>query len=136
MKRLFLDTNIVIDVLEAREPYCDDAVQLFTMAYNKKVKLIVSPTTYSTAAYLLRKHGLGEVHRLLTNFRQLSHVATTNEKVVDNSLASKFEDIEDAIQYYTAVNSKADIIITRNGKDFVNSRIPVMTAGEYLSTLI
>jgi len=55
---------------------------------------------------------------------------------VDNSLASKFEDIEDAIQYYTAVNSKADIIITRNGKDFVNSRIPVMTAGEYLSTLI
>lgn len=136
MKRLFLDTNIVIDVLEAREPYCDDAVQLFTMAYNKKVKLIVSPITYSTAAYLLRKHGLGEVRRLLTNFRQLSHVATTNEKVVDNSLASKFEDIEDAIQYYTAVNSKADIIITRNGKDFVNSRIPVMTAGEYLSTLI
>jgi len=136
MKRLFLDTNIVIDVLEAREPYCEDAVQLFTMAYNKKVKLIVSPITYSTAAYLLRKHGLGEVRRLLANFRQLSHVATTNEKVVDNSLASKFEDIEDAIQYYTAVNSKADIIITRNGKDFVNSRIPVMTAGEYLSTLI
>lgn len=132
MKKLFLDTNIVIDVLEERKPYSDDAVKLFTMAYYKKVKLIVSPITYSTAAYLLRKHGENEVRRLLANFRQLSHVATTNEQVVDNSLASQFDDIEDAIQYYTAVKSNADVIITRNGKDFTHSRIPVMTAGEYI----
>lgn len=132
MKKLFLDTNIVIDMLEERKPYSDDAVKLFTMAYYKKVKLIVSPITYSTAAYLLRKHGENEVRRLLANFRQLSHVATTNEQVVDNSLASQFDDIEDAIQYYTAVKSNADVIITRNGKDFTHSRIPVMTAGEYI----
>ena len=134
MKKLFLDTNIVIDILEERKQYSEDAVKLFTMAYYKKVKLIVSPITYSTAAYLLRKHGVAEVRRLLSNFRRLSHVAMTNEQVVDNSLASQFEDIEDAIQYYTAIKSNADIIITRNGKDFVHSRIPVMTADEYVNT--
>lgn len=135
MTRLFLDTNIVIDLLEKREPFYIDAVRLFTMAYNKQVQLIVSPMTYATAAFLLRRHGPEGVRYLLSNFRQLSHVATANERIVDDSLASQFNDFEDAMQYYTALKAKANIIITRNGKDFTNSTIPVMNAGEFLSTL-
>lgn len=135
MTRLFLDTNIVIDVLERREPFCHDAVRLFTMAYNKQIQLIVSPITYTTASFLLRKHGPEGVRSLLSNFRQLSKVATTNERTVDDSLASQFKDFEDAMQYYTALKSKADIIITRNIKDFAASKIPVMTATEYLESL-
>ena len=114
MTRLFLDTNIVVDLLERREPFCHDAVRLFTMAYNKQVQLIVSPITYSTASFLLRKHGSEGVRNLLSNFRQLSRVATTNERTVDDSLASQFKDFEDAMQYYTALKAKADFIITRN----------------------
>ena len=91
--------------------------------------------TYSTASFLLRKHGTEGVRNLLSNFRQFSHVATTNERTVDDSLASRFKDFEDAMQYYTAVRAKADIIITRNGKDFTASKLPVMTATEYLATL-
>lgn len=132
MTRLFLDTNIVVDVLERREPFCHDAVRLFTMAYNKKV---LSPMTYSTASFLLRKNGPEGVRNLLSNFRQLSRVATTNERTVDDSLASQFKDFEDAMQYYTAIKAKADVIITRNGKDFTASKLPVMTATEYLATI-
>ncbi len=135
MTRLFLDTNIVIDVLERREPFWHDAVRLFTMAYNKQVQLIVSPITYTTASFLLRKHGPDGVRSLLSNFRQLSKVATTNERTVDDSLASQFKDFEDAMQYYTALKAKADIIITRNGKDFAASKIPIMTVAEYLESL-
>ena len=135
MTRLFLDTNIVIDLLERREPYCHDAVRLFTMAYNKKVQLVVSPITYATASFLLRKHGSDGVRNLLSNFRQLSRVATVTERTVDDSLASQFKDFEDAMQYYTAVKTKADAIITRIGKDFTNSKIPVMTATEYISSI-
>ena len=79
MTRLFLDTNIVVDLLDRREPFCHDAVRLFTMAYNKQVQLFVSPMTYSTASFLLRKHGSEGVRNLLSNFRQLSRVATTSE---------------------------------------------------------
>ena len=135
MTRLFLDTNIVIDLLDRREPFCHDAVQLFTMAYYKQVQLIVSPMTYTTASFLLHKHGADVVRNLLSNFRQLSRVATADERTVDDSLASQFNDFEDAMQYYCALKSKADIIITRNGKDFSASKLPVMTATEYLSTL-
>lgn len=135
MTTLFLDTNIVMDLLEKREPYCNDAVRLFTMAYNRQVSLVVSPMTYTTASYLLRKHGSEGVRNLLSNFHRLSRVATTNERTVDDSLASQFADFEDAMQYYTALKAKADIIITRNGKDFANSKIPVMTAAEFLATI-
>ena len=134
MTKLFLDTNIVIDLLECREPYCQDAVRLFTMAYNKQVQLIVSPKTFATASFLLHKHGSEGVRNLLSNFRQLSRVATANERTVDDSLSSQFKDFEDAMQYYTALQAKADAIITRNDKDFTCSKLPVMTAREYLAS--
>ena len=135
MTKLFLDTNIVVDLLDRREPFCHDAVRLFTMAYNKEVQLIVSPMTYATASFLLHRHGPVGVRNLLSNFRQLSRVATANERIIEDSLASQFNDFEDALQYYTALKAKADAIITRNGKDFLHSRLPVMTAGEYLASL-
>ena len=91
--------------------------------------------TYSTVSFLLRKHGPEGVRNLLSNFRQLSRVAVANERVVDDSLASQFKDFEDAMQYYTALRAKANVIITRNGKDFSSSKVPVMTAGEFLASL-
>ena len=136
MTRLFLDTNIVVDLLEGREPFCYDAAQLFTMAHEKKVELLVSPMTFSTASFLLRKHGSTGVRNLLSNLRQLVSVTISDERTVDDSIASQFKDFEDAMQYYTALNAKAEIIITRNGKDFTASNLPVMTATEYIANRI
>lgn len=135
MTRLFLDTNVVIDLLDKREPFYKDAVRLFTMAYNKQVELIVAPISYTTASYLLRHHGTEGVRNLLANFRQLSRVATTDERIVDDSIASLFADFEDAVQYYTALKTKADAIITRNVDDFALAKLPVMTAAEYLASI-
>ena len=136
MTRLFLDTNIVVDLLEGREPFCYDAAQLFTMAHDKKVELLVSPMTFSTASFLLRKHGPEGVRNLLSNLRQLVRVTISDERTVDDSIASQFKDFEDAMQYYSAFNAKAEIIITRNGKDFTASNLPVMTATEYIANRI
>ncbi len=124
MTRLFLDTNIVVDLLDRREPFCHDAVRLFSMAYNKQVQLVVSPMTFSTASFLLRKHGPEGVRNLLSNLRQLVSVTTSDERTVDDPIASQFKDFEDAMQYYTALNAKAGIIITRNGKDIECSPCP------------
>ena len=65
----------------------------------------------------------------------MTRVAAANERIVDDALASQFKDFEDAMQYYTAIRAKADVIITRNGKDFSSSQLPVMTAGEFLASL-
>ena len=64
MTHLFLDTNIVVNLLSKREPFYNDAVRLFSFAYNKKVQLVVAPITYTTASYLLRHHGSEGVRNL------------------------------------------------------------------------
>ena len=65
----------------------------------------------------------------------MTNVSPVNEITVDEALSSQFDDFEDALQYYSAIQAKADMIITRNGKDFKHSKLPVMTAGEYLAKL-
>jgi len=136
MSRLFLDTNIVIDLLEERHPFCEDAALLFAEAYHKRVQLFVSPITLATASYLLGKHNKPEdVHGLLANLRQLVRVSAVDERVVDDAMLSGFEDFEDALQYYSALKAKANFIISRNGKDFALSKIPVMSTSEYMTMI-
>ena len=135
MMKVFLDTNIVIDLLDKREPFYIDAVELFTLAYKKKITLFVSPMTYATASYLLRKHGKEGMRKLLSNFRQLSQITTADEKVVDAALASSFEDYEDALQYYSALTRNVDVIVTRNKKDFTSANIPILLPKELLEQL-
>ena len=135
MMKVFLDTNIVIDLLDKREPFYIDAVKLFTLAYQKKITLFVSPMTYATASYLLRKHGKEGMRKLLNNFRQLSQITTADERVVDAALASSFDDYEDALQYYSALTRNVDVIVTRNKKDFTPASIPVLSPAELLKQL-
>ena len=135
MMKVFLDTNIVIDLLDKREPFYIDAVKLFTLAYQKEITLFVSPMTYATASYLLRKHGKENMRKLLSNFRQLSQITTADEKVVDAALASSFDDYEDALQYYSALTKNVDVIVSRNKKDFTSANIPVLAPKEFLDQL-
>ena len=135
MRKIFLDTNVVIDLLDKREPFYHAAVSIFSLAYEGKILLYVSPMTYATASYLLRKHGRDGMRLLLRNFRQLSKVTIADERVVDDALASKFVDYEDALQYYSAFRENVEAIITRNTKDFANSSLPVFTPDEFLSQI-
>lgn len=132
MRKIFLDTNVVIDLLDKREAFYKAAVDIFTLAYKKKIFLYVSPMTYATASYLLRKRGPEQTKLLLRNFRQLSRVTTADEKVVDEALASSFVDYEDGLQYYSALSKNVEVIVTRNVKDFSSSKLPVMTPDEFL----
>lgn len=133
MRKIFLDTNVVIDLLDKREAFYKAAVDIFTLAYKKKIVLYVSPMTYATASYLLRKRGSEQTKLLLHNFRQLSRVTTADEKVVDEALASSFVDYEDGLQYYSALSKNVEVIVTRNVKDFSSSMLPVMTPDEFLN---
>lgn len=133
MIRAFLDTNVVIDLLAKREPFYKEAVKIFTLAYNQKILLFISPLTYANAAYILRKNGAEQVRLLLRNLRQLSLVTEYDETVVDRSLSSNFKDFEDALQYYSALTKNVDVIITRNLKDFVDVTCPVLSPDEFLS---
>jgi predicted nucleic acid-binding protein len=137
MKKLLIDTNIVIDLLAKREPFYDDAAKLFSLADKKKINLSVSSLTFANTNYILQKSESTSITReILRKFKILTTVLTLDEKVIDLALNDKvFADFEDAIQYYSAIENNQDIIITRNLKDFKSSKLPVMTASEFLKTM-
>ena len=131
--RLFVDTNIVIDLLVKREAFYNEAQRLFTQSDLGMVTLIISSLTLANAHYLLCKHlKADEARKYLMKFKVLVQVAPFDDKILELALAPDFKDFEVAIQYYTAIENQADIIITRNLKDFKKSKLPVMTAKEYL----
>jgi len=133
MDKLLVDTNIVLDLLMARQEFYESASRLFTLADQKQVQLSISSLTLANAHYLLaRQYSADKARELLRTFKVLVTTLSMDDKILDLALNSKFADFEDAIQYYTALENGQDIIITRNLKDFKLSQIPVMTGKDYL----
>ena len=133
--KLFLDTNIVVDLLGEREPYYESAAKIATLADKGSVQIIVSALTYSTTYYLLTRYEKGEIVReKIRKFKIIAETSDLTDKIIDKGLSSKFSDFEDSLQYYCALKAECNMVITRNGKDFKESEIPVLTPNEYLSS--
>ena len=133
MENVFVDTNVVIDLLAKREPFYKDAQDLFTLADKKNIQLQISSLSFANAYYSIVKHHKSvEAKKYLGKFKVLVSILPLEDKEIELSLASDFEDFEDGLQYFVALDNDSDVIITRNVKDYKTSKIPVMTAGEYL----
>jgi len=137
MKLLFLDTNIIIDLLAKREPFYKSAAQLFSLADKMKLQLSVSALTFAITNYiLLKEKNPEEIRLILRKLKLLLKVTSLDDKIIGLSLNdNNFKDYEDALQYYSALENDADVIITRNLKDFQKSKIPVLTAEQYLQRI-
>lgn len=135
MKNLLLDTNIILDLLTNRMPFYTEAAKLFSLADKKKVKISISSLCIADAHYILsRQNPEAEVRNILRKFKVLVNVLPLDDKITDLALNSGFRDFEVAVQYYTAIENDQDLIITRNQQDFKESKIPVMTAGEFIKS--
>ena len=134
MKRIFIDTNILLDLLLERQPWVNQASVLFSMADRKDIKLLCCSLSFSTAIYLMErlKYERKEIITKLAIVKSLCSVTTVDESVIDRVLQSDFLDLEDSLQYYSALSAKADVIVTRNKTDYVLSNIPVLTPSEFL----
>ncbi|MDP4227051.1 MAG: PIN domain-containing protein [Bacteroidota bacterium] len=137
MSKILIDTNIVIDLLAKREPFYKSAAQLFSLADKQKLELSISSLTFANTNYVLsRLKSTQEAREILRRFRVLIKVLQLNDKLIDLALNdTNFKDFENGLQYYTAIENEQDIIITRDLKDFKESKIPVMTADEYLVSI-
>ena len=134
MENLLIDTNVVVDLLSKRENFYREAQELFTLADENDVKLFISALTFANTHYLLSRHlNENEARKVMIKFKLLVKVLPLEDKILELALASDFRGFEDAIQYHTALENKLHIIITRNKKDFKTSRIPVLTAKEFLN---
>jgi mRNA-degrading endonuclease YafQ of YafQ-DinJ toxin-antitoxin module len=117
-------------------PFYSEAAKLFSLADKKKLKLSISALCLADAHYILLKQNPDlEVKNILRKFKVLVNVLPLDNKIADLALNSEFKDFEDAIQYYTAIEYDQDLIITRNQSDFKESKLPIMTAGEFIKSL-
>jgi predicted nucleic acid-binding protein len=137
MSKLLIDTNIVIDLLAKREPFYQSAAQIFSLADQNKLELAISSLTFANTNYVLsRLKSVQEAREILRRFRILVKVLSLNDKIIDLALNdSSFKDMEDGLQYYSAIENGQNIIITRDLQDFKESKIPVMSADEYLISI-
>src|SRR3954470_14105701 len=106
MDRLFIDTDIILDLLSERQPFYIHAAHLFTLSEHKKVKLSTSALCFSNLDYLLSKqYGRAESRRKLSQLKLLVDVLGVDDKIISLALTSTFADFEDAIQSYTATEN-------------------------------
>ena len=133
-KRVFVDTDIIYDLLAKREPFYQAAARLFTLADERKIQIFISSLSLANLHYLLSKETTSfEAKQILRKFKLLVSITSLNGKIIDLALNSEFTDFEDAIQYYSALQNEIEILLTRNLKDYKKAQIAVLTAQDFIS---
>ncbi len=132
MKRLFLDTNFVIDYF-VREDFQGDSEKLITIEKRARTQFFISYLTIANFAYIMRKMQAEELKTLIRQICKSFIVISNTEAQIQKALELSSKDFEDTLQYQAALDAGCDCIITRNEKDFSFSSIPVMSAASYLN---
>lgn len=132
-RKVFVDSDVILDVLADREPHSGPAKRLFNKLYRGEVDGFTSPLIFSNLFYLLRKqNGQAAAKGQLKKLRILLKVLPIDEKTVDSALGSALPDFEDALQYHCAAKAGIETIITRNVKDYKGVPGTLVTPDEFL----
>ena len=138
MKRVLIDTDVILDFFFDRKPFSDHAAKVLSLCESREIKGFITSVIISNVYYLLRQTATHE--KVIEKLKQLitiTEVLTTDKEVILKALNSNFNDFEDALQNYSAeLNGLIDLIVTRNVKNFKNSSLGVMTPDNYLKTVI
>lgn len=137
MKKVFVDTNILVDLIADRKPFSKFAIQLFSKAEERKIKLYASSHSIATTHYLLKKYiDEKDLREVLFNILDYLNIIAIDLDVLKKGLKSKHKDFEDALQIISAYSiEKIDCIVTRNIKDFKESEIRVLSPDELIKYL-
>ena len=133
MEKIFVDTDIVLDLLGQRMPFYDFSANLFSEADKGRIELFVSALSFSNLNYLLSKqYSSNQARKKLLKFKTLVTVLSVSDKIVDLALSSDFKDFEDGMQYFTATENGIKTLLTRNLKEYKSAEIIVMTAEQFI----
>lgn len=131
---VFLDTNVLMDVLLDREPFVVDSQQIWLLAERGRIQGLVSAISFSNVYYVVRKlSGLRRARRTMVMLRDVFVPVACDEQVLHQAIDAGFKDFEDAIQYFSALRAGADCLVSRNPRHFRDADIPVLTPAEFLT---
>jgi predicted nucleic acid-binding protein len=134
IKRVFIDTDVILDVALARQPFLEASRIVLALMENNIAIGYISSNGIANLYYILRKSG-GDANarRFITNLVQYITVLSIDHSDVLNGLKSSIPDFEDALQQYSAYRNQCDCIVTRNIDDYKNSSVIVYSPIEFLN---
>ncbi len=136
MSTIFIDSDVLLDVILDRTIHYKFSSQILLLADRSGYYCCTSVHTVLNVHYVTKKYlGIEDADEAIELLVDKLHILTEDANIVKLAMASNFSDFEDAVQYYTAKNANADIIITRNIKDYKQSDIPVLTPEQFLKKL-
>lgn len=134
--KVLFDLNIILDVLQEREPFYEISAQLLAHAETGKIQGFVAPHSLTTLFYLIQKdQSAAHAKVTITNLLQILKIASIDQSTIEQALSLPYKDFEDAVQMMAAVQCKADYLVTRNVKDFKPAPLSVIQPSELLSLI-
>ena len=135
--KLFIDTNVVLDLLQYREPWVHDTLVLFQLAKEKRVELIVSDLTFVNVVYIAGKNvDKKKLNETLVGLKKFLTIVPIGDACIEQALCGDYADFEDAVQSFAAKREKVDYILSRDEKGFNMSEIPVMNVTEFFNSYV
>lgn len=137
MSKIFIDSNVILDFLLDRKPYSNDIAVIMEDCIRNQIAICVSSVTITNLHYIIgRMENKTSADKKTAKILKLVTVENVGQSTVNKSISSSFNDFEDGVQNYCAVEAKHKIIITRNTKDYKNSELAIFTPIEYLNSSV
>ena len=135
--RVLIDTNVVLDFLQEREPFVESAARLFERIDAGEIEGFIAATTITNIYYIVRRSaGREAAQDAITQVLSDLDICAVDLEILEQALALNFEDFEDAVQYACAIVHNVDAIVTRDASGFVNAEIPVILPEDLNTTPI
>ncbi|NIS07432.1 MAG: PIN domain-containing protein [Candidatus Dadabacteria bacterium] len=129
--KVYIDTDVILDLLLKRQTFHKDAEQLFDNIAKKRLTAYTTPVSIANVYYIINSINKVKYPRnIIKKLRLLLKIIPMDEFCIDNALSSEIKDFEDSLQYYTCVKNGIDHIVTRNKKDYKRAKVPVSTHKE------
>ena len=136
MKKIFVDTNILLDLLFQRRGFFLDAKRLFNYSKSRNIDIFISAISINTIYYLLQKKFTKEHSKhLLEYIYDIIDILPFDENIIFLAHQSSFKDLEDGFQYFTAKEHHIPLLITRNIKDFAVEDLSVLSPQQFLEIM-
>ena len=131
-----IDLNVVLDVLQEREPFYEASAALLAAVETGMIEGYLAAHSLTTLFYLIQKgKSSADARAMITNLLQFLKIAAIDQSTIEQSLNLDYRDFEDAVQMIAAIQCKADYLITRNIKDYKPALLPVIQPVDFMGTL-
>lgn len=134
--RLFIDTNLLLDVLAERKPFYSSAARVWSLCERGVYDGLVSAISSNNVFYIVRRaRNADAARRALVLMRDIFSSVAPDQQILNQAIDSEIRDFEDAIQFFSAQRASADYLLTRNSADFPKTPLPILAPDEFLAIM-